>query len=176
MQVNIAQLLKEPVGSCRSMTVDEIVGHENGEVFNVTGSITLTHTDKGILASGNINCRVKGICYRCLEPLEKTIGYNFEEEYLPTIDINTGLPVFNQGDTFLIDNHHNLDLSEAIYQYACMSLPMKFLCQENCAGICPYCGQNLNRGKCKCKLEMHDERWSKLLTLKKEGKINGSIT
>ncbi len=170
MKINVAQLLKEPVGSCRNLIVDEIVGHKSGELFNINGSVILTHTDKGILADGNISSIVKGICYRCLEPVEKKISFNFQEEFQPTIDINSGLPVHNDGESFLIDSHHNVDLSDVIYQYACMSLPMKLLCKEDCAGICPICGQNLNKGKCNCKLEMHDERWSKLLTLKKEGK------
>jgi uncharacterized protein len=47
-----------------------------------------------------------------------------------------------------------------------MAVPMKALCDEDCAGLCQKCGQNLNQGKCDCPAEEIDPRWAKLNELK----------
>jgi uncharacterized protein len=43
---------------------------------------------------------------------------------------------------------------------------MKALCDDDCAGLCSKCGQNLNKGKCECPAEDTDPRWAKLTELK----------
>ena len=50
------------------------------------------------------------------------------------------------------DMHFNLDplVTEDIF----LSLPTKILCSEDCKGLCPKCGVNLNLGKCSCKKEI----------------------
>jgi uncharacterized protein len=63
---------------------------------------------------------------------------------------------------FTIDEHHILDLTEAIRQYTVLAVPMKPLCNENCAGLCPSCGQNLNQGECGCPSPDTDPRWANL--------------
>ena len=81
---------------------------------------------------------------------ENIMEFNLEEEYLSTIDIVSGLPLPLKEETFIIDSHHNVDLDIALYQYACMSVPMKILCKEDCSGLCSICGENLNEHLCKC--------------------------
>ena len=72
---------------------------------------------------------------------------------------------------FTIDEHHILDLTEAVRQYALLALPMKPLCRQDCAGLCPTCGHNLNQGGCGCPPQGPDPRWSGLnkLLLTKDG-------
>jgi uncharacterized protein len=45
---------------------------------------------------------------------------------------------------------------------------MKPLCEENCAGLCPSCGSNLNDGPCDCKHEAIDPRWEGLQGLSEQ--------
>lgn len=47
-----------------------------------------------------------------------------------------------------------------------LSLPMKPLCREDCAGLCPQCGQDRNEGRCNCVTERVDPRWAALAVLK----------
>ena len=47
-----------------------------------------------------------------------------------------------------------------------LALPMKPLCREDCAGLCPQCGQDLNEGRCSCVRENVDPRWAALAMLK----------
>jgi len=170
MKINIAQLLKEPVGAVRIIDADEQIAGKNGEHFKISGEITLTHTDKGVLTTGVLEVKSTGICSRCLETFNYSGKLVLEEEFLPVIDIHTGLRVSHKDDNFIIDEHHNIDLHDVLYQYACMSVPMKLLCKDDCAGICPTCGTNLNKVKCQCNNRVDDKRWAKLSALRKEGK------
>lgn len=172
MLINVAQLLKEPTGSSRNISVDEIIRNKkkHDKEFHILGEAKLIRTDKGILITGAFTGEVTATCNRCLQPVVCSTNFDIEEEFLPTIDIHTGLPLVIVGDEFTIDDHHNINLSDALYQYASLSIPMKILCRDDCAGICQSCGQNLNKGKCNCETPSHDPRWSKLIALRKEKK------
>ena len=89
---------------------------------------------------------------------------NIEEEYFPVTDAVSGvvLPLPEEPDSFTIDEYYILDLTEAVRQYALMVIPMKPLCREDCAGLCPGCGSNLNQGPCGCPPVEADPRWSVL--------------
>jgi uncharacterized protein len=50
-------------------------------------------------------------------------------------------------------------------EHILLSLPMHLVCREDCAGICPQCGQNRNSGHCECRDEKIDDRWSALRDL-----------
>jgi len=92
---------------------------------------------------------------------------NIEEEYFPTTDVATGVPVSlpDEPGCFTIDEHNILDLTEAIRQYALLVTPMKPLCREDCVGLCPTCGCNLNQAPCDCPPKPADPRWSEISKL-----------
>jgi uncharacterized protein len=96
----------------------------------------------------------------------------FEEEFLPTVDILSGarLALPDEPGTFTIDERHIIDITEAVRQYTLMAVPMKALCDEDCAGLCHSCGKNLNKGKCNCPPQEIDPRWSLLTKLQKSPK------
>ena len=168
MQINVSQLLKASIGSMRSYKVNETMNvTDNGSDSVVQGEVNLIRTDRGILANGIFRTEVEITCSRCLRPFSCPLTLNFEEEYFPTVNIITGVPLSlpDEPGCFTIDEHHTLDLTEAIRQYALLAIPMKPICMANCAGLCPNCGQNLNQGPCKCPPQEADPRWSKLREL-----------
>lgn len=165
MYINVAQLLKEPVGSTRHYKVDEFIGA--GGDIHIQGEVTLTQTNRSVLVQGAMTAQGKDTCSRCLEPADISVTFDLEDEYFPSIDIVSGLPLPRNPDNLMLDESHVLDLNEALDQYLVMAMPMKVLCHPDCAGICPTCGQNLNQGSCSCAGQMHDPRWSKLVNLKK---------
>ena len=155
MQINTAQLLKQATGASRSYVIDDILGFaENEEVgeSHVRGTIELIRTDKGILVQGSLTGKSNLTCSRCLTMFDYPLSFGIEDEFFPSRDVNSGMSLSTPDDsnTFIIDEHHILDLSEATRQYVLITLPMKPLCQPNCAGICPDCGANLNQGVCCC--------------------------
>jgi uncharacterized protein len=168
LQCNVAQLLKEPLGSCRDFEVKSagltLDGIQTGPM---RGKVKLIRTNRSILAQGKINSSVKVECSRCLKELDCPLAIDMEEEYLPTIDVLSGrpLPLPDEPGTFTIDDKHTLDLTEAVRQYLLLGLPMKPLCRADCAGLCLECGRDLNQGPCGCPAVQPDPRWAKLAQL-----------
>ena len=171
MQINVSQLLKETIGARRNYQVAESVdGTATSGI--VEGELRLLRTDRGILVRGRLNAEIEVDCSRCLSVFHCPVVLNIEEEYFPTTDVLSGapLPLPDEPGTFTIDEHHILDLSEAVRQYVLMAIPMKPLCHEDCAGLCPHCGSNLNVEPCRCSSPPIDPRWSQLIKLAKEQK------
>jgi uncharacterized protein len=176
MEINVSQLLKEPVGSTRELKIDEHINpaYEKAS-FYLIGTLKLIHIDRGILIKGLITNAGIANCNRCMTSFEYSTTSNFEEIFLPTIDINTGLQLHTKLDEFTIDNNNILTLDEALCQFAFLNIPMKLLCKDNCAGICPNCGQDLNKNMCKCEPNKYNKMQSKFAELKKEEINNGTI-
>jgi len=168
MQINVAQLLKEPIGSKHSCHIDENIGANN--INSAKGDVTLTRTKSGIIVKCDMTASVAAICSRCLKKIDCEVSCDFEEESLPSVTISEGLSSSGQFDDLTIDASQMLDLSEAIQQYALLTLPAKPLCRPDCAGICPSCGQDLNKHPCQCPSHTSDQRWSELISLGKESK------
>ena len=133
--VNVAQLLKEPVGSTRSYDLIEMIEDESEDL--VQGSAQLIHTDRGILVRGLLRVEIELTCSRCLSRFSSTLDFAVEEEFLPTVDMSSGLALLppEQAEEFTIDSKNILDLGELIRQYTLLNLPMKPLCRPDCSGI-----------------------------------------
>jgi uncharacterized protein len=172
MQTNVAQLLKAPVGSIRAFPIDDTL-EDSGAVYHVSGELTLVRTNNSILAQGRLTTQTKITCSRCVKPFTLKLPLKIQEEFFPTIDIITGmkLPKPEDPGSFTIDEHHVLDLTEAIRQYIVTAMPMKPLCKAECAGLCSTCGKDLNQGGCGCKQEEVDPRWAELIKLKNSNKV-----
>jgi uncharacterized protein len=166
IQINVAQLLKEPVGSTRSYEVDDSVKIADDDRV-VKGQVNMIRTNRGILVTAALNTEIELTCSRCLAEFICPLSLEIEEEYFPTIDILTGAPVAipDEPGAFAIDQNNILDLTEAIRQYTLLSIPMKPLCREDCAGLCLTCGTNLNEKQCQCLPKPADPRWAKLTSL-----------
>lgn len=133
--VNVTQLLKQPVGSNRSYHIDEILDEK--DKGSIQGKVMLIHTGRGILVQGELTAEVELICSRCLASFLYLLNFTIEEEFLPTIDISSGLPLSSSEESvdFTIDSKNMLDLGEIIRQHVLLNLPMKPLCRPDCAGI-----------------------------------------
>jgi len=176
MQINVAQLLKAEVGTSKKHPVAGEIAID-GVSYTVSKDLILINTGHKILVQGTLHAATKLTCGRCLQPYTARMLLKIEEEYYPVIDVNTGtrLEAPEDSGVFKIDEYHTLDLSEAIRQYIVMALPMKPLCREDCAGICPTCGKDLNKGKCTCPVGSVDPRWAALLKLKKNTRTTATV-
>jgi uncharacterized protein len=157
VRINVAQQLKQSVGYAHRYQISE------REPF-LEGEVRLLRTNRSILATARLRTKVRSECSRCLEEFESPLTVDFEEEYFPSKDVLSGssLPVPEGVEGFIIDENHMLDLTEAIRQHIMLALPMKPLCRQDCAGLCPVCGQNLNYGACNCAQRHLDSRWAPL--------------
>lgn len=170
MQINVSQLLQSSIGTERTYLVDEkidVLG--DGNPYPIHGEIKLVRTNRSILVEGTLESDVELTCSRCLRKFCQHLVIHISDEFVPTIDIVTGMPVAvtDEPGVFTIDEHHVIDLSEAIRQYAVLAVPMKPLCYDDCAGLCQVCGKNLNEGPCVCPRQETDPRWAVLNRLLK---------
>ncbi len=167
MQINVSGLLKESIGSSRNYEIDEVVSIGEGGSRPIKGTVRMLRTHRGILVTGDLRTEMELTCSRCLGKFTFPLRMRFEEEYVPTIDVASGMPLPGPEEPtlFTIDEHHVIDLTEAVRQHALLAIPMKPLCRPNCAGICAQCGQNLNEEACGCPERTVDPRWAALKKL-----------
>ena len=171
MIYNVAQLLKEGVGASRRRTISgdlRDIDALNPGVTHVEGELLFVRTPRGILVTGNAHMSIRQTCRRCLEPMAIDVDLGIEEEFIPSIDIETGatLPITDEDEAdLIIDEHHMLDLSEVLRQYVIVAGTSPGLCRPDCDGLCPICGTNMNLEPCNCQNDVIDPRLSALAEL-----------
>ena len=172
LRVNVAQLMKEPVGSTCSHGFDqrfEPLGDEQPTI-HARGNVRLTKSVDGAWVTGKVDATVESVCSRCLALFGHLAHVEFEEKYLSSVDIAVGRRLRAGGETendeFIIDEHHTLDLAEAIRQHALAAVPINPLCRTDCLGLCQVCGADLNEGPCH-EIQKIDPVWASLQQLLK---------
>jgi uncharacterized protein len=173
MLYNVAQLLKADVGTTFQADI-----HEEGVQLDddikvigpLKGHVRMRRVNQGLLVDGWVDLTLGLACNRCLKEFEYPMHVTFEEVFYPTVDVVTGvfLPAFDEEEFFPIDEHHQVDLTEAVRQNVLLAIPMVTLCREDCPGLCPQCGHDLSLGPCECKPEV-DTRFSILEKLLQNG-------
>jgi uncharacterized protein len=167
VQINVLTELRQPLGSVSVFDIQEssaTLGET--QLDGLTGTLKLLRTDRGLLASLHAQATLQESCSRCLKDVPQAIDVDFEEEYMPVVDAETGARLYGGGtaDQFWIGPDFVLDLREGLRQYVLMSEPAKPLCRPDCRGLCPGCGVDLTVGSCAC--EPHrDSRWEVLAGL-----------
>ena len=111
--------------------------------------LTAKMVSGGVLVSGLIETVIAGECGRCLVPVESKI-------------VNDDVCLF-----FENVESPELDITEDVREEMLVELPMNLLCSEDCAGLCPKCGANLNFEECHCaEAASENMAWDALDSLK----------
>lgn len=119
---------------------------------------------EGILVRGQVTFHVALSCARCLAPLEQTIPTTVAELFLDperddVDDIEDGYE--------LVDDLTGLDISTMVRDALLADLPIRVLCRNECAGLCPTCGADRNVDPCgHVEVASSDPRWAALANLK----------
>ena len=166
MLYNVAQLMKAGVGTSLEADIHEELVQLDTDlkvIGPLNGHVRMRRMNQGLLVDGWVDLTLELSCNRCLKEFEYPMHVSFEEVFYPTIDVVTGihLPPFDEEEIFPIDDHHLVDLTEAVRQNVLLAIPMVTLCREDCPGLCPQCGHDLSLGPCECKPEL-DTRLSVL--------------
>jgi len=149
LSYNVAALLRAapgtenryPVESVRLDVADDLILAEP-----INGEVRLSRTGRSVLARARLSTSVEGLCARCLTTVVAPIEVEIEEQALPSIDIDSGQPINHddEPDALLIDDHHVLDLTEPVREAISLAEPITLLCRDDCRGLCPTCGVDLN--------------------------------
>lgn len=103
-------------------------------------------------------------CARCLEPLMADVSYSIHELLSQRED-----GAKEDEDIILFDGYE-IELDDIIEDHFLMNVSGKYLCDEECMGLCPHCGKNLNDGDCDCNKEYIDPRWQALADILNQSK------
>lgn len=122
----------------------------------------------GVEVAGSIKGTFNIDCTRCLKAVEMPLDIAFDvsfisQEHVPD-DRELQLQQADLSADVLRDDE--LDLSELAREQILLSLPEQTFCREDCRGLCPVCGIDLNEGECNCRTDEVDPRWSALKGLK----------
>ena len=121
--------------------------------------------------AGSVKTTLQLPCSRCLEPFTLPVDASFDLRYQPHSE-NKGdedeVEIEEDDLTTAFYENEEIDLGHLMHEQFYLSLPMKPLCRDECRGLCPVCGTNLNRGTCDCKREWDDPRLAGLRKLKAE--------
>lgn len=129
--------------------IDESVSGKataKGEIVNHSGLILL---------SGVIEPQLNVSCARC----GKEFIYN---ESIPLNAKITDKLANDDEEEFIIMQDFAIDTEEIVRTALILELPTRYLCDEDCKGLCPKCGKNLNESVCNCDLNERDSRWDVL--------------
>lgn len=104
------------------------------------------------------------LCGRCLEPLQRHVEQAFDLVFRPAgADSDAGERSISEAETEIgYYETSGLLLEDAVREQVLLSLPDRSLCREDCKGLCPHCGANLNETTCNCGEQLVDPRWGAL--------------
>jgi uncharacterized protein len=141
----------------------------------VIGSFQIKRIGQQVMVGGTVVGDVMLRCGRCLGDFDFHIQEEVNIELRPVFDLERSGHEVELGSNDLdVDFFKGdaLDLSHIVAEQIALLVPMKPLCQEDCAGICSRCGAKLNENQCECMSAETDDRWGALLQLKEQMKKN----
>jgi uncharacterized protein len=118
---------------------------------------------------GQLSTNLEIACARCLEPVPYAVTRQFDLLYRPAgSDSGEDREIELQDKDAAISYYEGegVELEELLREQILLDLPLKTLCSEDCKGLCPQCGKNLNSGECQCETAALDPRWEALKGLK----------
>ena len=121
------------------------------------------------LVDGRFQASLTAYCVRCLEPFPVSIGESFRITYLPESERPADAHGEGEMSTGEIDIAYHrgeqLEVLPLLEEQINLAFPMRFLCAEQCRGLCQHCGANKNRDPCGCREPSQDPRLEVLKTL-----------
>ncbi len=146
------------------------------EVLRFTGRVTarldLYKQGDKVYVKARSSVAVESECAKCLSPVRRILEVISENQYLPVPEAQRYL-MDDIGVKYYSEEY--IDLSEDLRESFLLEVPVRILCSDDCEGLCPNCGQNLNEEKCDCRLEPEEAQTSKFADLVKMLEINGKL-
>ena len=173
MFIEIEDLKLEPLHVHRVFPVGEIKFSHEDAALNapVATDFILSHKDRDLHVDGTIETAIRFRCSRCAKEFSRPFATSFDLSYLPQ-------PKWTSEDAEIELKYEDMevgfydgivfDVDLMVLEQIELAMPMKFVCREDCKGLCYKCGADLNEGACLCKNEETDSRLSVLLDFQKK--------
>jgi uncharacterized protein len=143
LRLNVGFLINSPIGTSRDFNFDYEVMPlgEDLTVREFTGSARFDRTPQGLLLHGAFEAATQLECVRCLESFTLPLKWSITDLY-----------AFDQRSitesNLLVPESGHIDLEPLLREYALLEFPISPICKPDCKGLCPVCGENLNRADC----------------------------
>ena len=150
MYINLSDL--KEIGGRKNVSLElefpdlEFVDRDIKIKDSVQLDLEIYNTRDSFVVKGTLEAELILSCSRCLQKYSSEIKLDISEDVLKSE----------------MEDEEELYLDDIVKDNIILSLPMKPLCSEDCKGICPNCGQDLNEGECDCEVENLDPRLAKL--------------
>ena len=149
-----------------TLSFDEKIGDIGvGEPFfgSCKVDVKLSKSYSQIVLDAELNLEANYQCDRCGRNYKAKVQNNYRMVYLFENEQEEN-DSFNL--TYLPIDADKIDIVNDVRDYALLAIPMKKLCKEDCKGLCPRCGKDLNEGNCNCAEKEVDPRWEPLEKLR----------
>jgi uncharacterized protein len=135
----------------------------NPRAESAEGEIQIHKTMQNVSLAGDVHLSCFPLCARCGQSYEAKLEVPIQRHLVPYFSgprdemLSEEEEIELSADDLDFSFYHNekFDLGEIVGEEITLALPIRFLCQEDCKGLCPNCGKNLNKGDCSC--SGHDE-------------------
>jgi uncharacterized protein len=118
-------------------------------IHPINGVVKFFRQNTQVYVTAQLKTEIEVECGRCLEIFETDLNANFEMQYRLTSDPEKeGWLDEDLGVRYYTGEY--IDITEDIYQAVVVEIPLWPVCSEDCQGLCPQCGHNLNLGNCHC--------------------------
>lgn len=173
MSISLSSVDERPV----TFVEEVVLSADQLDSGQVAGSMTVRLEGRvlpmggGYLVDGSMDAEGSLVCSRCLVPVSWKGNDRFSVELRHALDIADDDVELDKGDLDVVFiNDDQLDIGSLAAEQVMLNLPMRILCQPECAGLCPRCGANNNQeDSCHCEPEV-DPRWEALRGL--EGRLS----
>lgn len=171
MEIRLDQIKEEPFEWQETQTIlaesldrPELVG-----LGEITWRGKVAAIENGSLFQAQLGYEQTLSCDRCLTPLDYAVERKVELRVVPRgpQPVAGELELTEKDLTLLYVDEETLDTKPLLMEQLQLNIPMRALCREDCAGLCPVCGRNRNVEDCGCADSTIDRRWEALKSLKR---------
>lgn len=165
MVIDLSEIIRD-INAKINLDDDIDVGNTEfmGEMFTFSKPLhingVITNNTKSLELSAEVTGEMGVLCARCRKPLTVPVNFKISEVIMQ----ENGEEI---NDEVLIISGEEIDINDVILTNFLMNVGGKYLCSEDCKGLCTKCGADLNLGECGCDNDDIDPRWAKLAEIMK---------
>ncbi len=166
MKIDVSSILKETGGRLEingevKLPDTNFLGeYRFPEPLKVKGSVS--DNGKSLVLRADAEGVMITNCARCMKEITVPVSFHIDENLARE---DSGID--DDADVILFSDTE-IEIDDIVYDNFLMNVEGKYLCKEDCKGLCPECGKDLNEGECDCSKENIDPRWSALLDIMKD--------
>lgn len=144
---------------------------DTGEPAQVQARLDVSKTGQEVIIAGSLRAGLQLQCSRCLRDFQSDLEIPISVVYHPLAESAAADRRELKGDEMDMDYYREeIDVEELFREQILLNTQMKPLCSEQCRGLCPHCGTDLNVSDCSCSTKQADPRLEVLRKLLEKGK------